>query len=195
METHASDGARRDSRRYQVALRLMAHQARTGTISAITSLSRHQQEALRQRWGITEDTRRRGPSPTSLSRFTHSPRARSEGAVLAVFCRIYGLLPAGSLTGLSRRKLLTLEFGERLCDAYESYRACFPWVKLEIEELLSFALGIAANEVIGLGRCESCSGTVIIDRLAAHRPSCAQCQHAHAESWTGDGDGDANDQD
>lgn len=186
METHASDGARRDSRRYQVALRLMAHQARTGTISAITSLSRHQQEALRARWGITEDTRRRGPSPTSLSRFTHSPRARSEGAVLAVFCRIYGLLPVGSLAGVSRRKLLSLEFGERLCDAYESYRACFPWVKLEIEELLSFALGIAADEVIGLGRCESCSGTVIIDRLAPHRPSCAQCQRGHVESGTAD---------
>ena len=53
-----------------LALRLMAHQARTGTISAMTSLSRHQREALRQRWGITEDTRRRGPSPSSLGRFT-----------------------------------------------------------------------------------------------------------------------------
>lgn len=182
MEIQASDGARRDSRRYQLALRLMAHQARTGTISAMTSLSRHQQEALRLRWGVTEDTRRRGPSPTSLGRFTHSPRARSEGAVLAVFCRIYGLLPLPSLVGLSRRKLLTLEFGERLCDTYESYRGCFPWSKFEIEELLSFAIGIAANEVIGLGRCVSCSGTVIIDRLAPHRPSCAHCQTAHAES-------------
>jgi hypothetical protein len=184
MEIQASDGARRDSRRYQLALRLMAHQARTGTIFAMTSLSRHQQEALRQRWGVTEDTRRRGPSPTSLGRFTHSPRARSEGAVLAAFCRIYKLLPLGSLVGLPPRKLLTLEFGERLCDTYESYRACFPWVKLEIEELLSLAIGIAANEVIGVGRCESCSGTVIIDRLAPHRSSCAHCQRAHA--GTGD---------
>jgi hypothetical protein len=74
METQASDGARRDSRRYQLALRLMAHQARTGTISAITSLSRHQQEALRQRWGVAENTRRRGPSPTSLARVIHEPR-------------------------------------------------------------------------------------------------------------------------
>lgn len=178
METQASDGARRDSRRYQLALRLMAHQARTGTISAMTSLSRHQQEALRRRWGITEDTRRRGPSPTALGRFTHSPRARSEGAALAVFCRIYGLLPLGSRTAFSRRKMLTLDFGERLCDTYESYRACFPWVKLKIEELLSFAIGILANDVIGLGRCTSCSGTVLIDRLASRRPTCAHCQSA-----------------
>ncbi len=187
METQASDGARRDSRRYQLALRLMAHQARTGTISAMTNLSRHQHEGLRQRWGITEDTRRRGPSPTSLGRFTHSPRARSEGAVLAVFCRIYGLLPLVNRAVVPRRRMLTLEFGERLCDTYESYRACLPWVKLKIEELLSFAIGIATNEVIGLGRCESCSGTVIIDRLAPHRPSCAHCHMAHAESWAPDG--------
>lgn len=183
METQASDGAQRDSRRYQLALRLMAHRARTGTIFALTSLSRHQQEALRLRWGVTEDTRRRGPSPHSLRRFTHSPRARSEGAVLAVFCRIYGLLPLGNVAGTSRRKLLTLEFGERLCDTYESYGGCFPWSKFEIEELLSFAIGIAANQVIGLGRCESCSGTVIMDRLAPHRPSCAHCQQAHAAKW------------
>lgn len=183
MESQASDGARRDSRRYQLALRLIAHRARTRTISAMTSLSRHQQAALRQRWGVTEDTRRRGPSPTSLGRFTHSPRARSEGAVLAVFCRIYGLLLENRPVQ-PRRKLLTLEFGERLCDTYESYRACFPWVKLEIEELLSFAIGIAANEVIGVGRCDSCRGTVIIDRLAPQRPSCGHCRRAHGESWT-----------
>ncbi|MGH7108409.1 MAG: hypothetical protein ACREFT_18090 [Acetobacteraceae bacterium] len=183
METQASDGARRDSRRYQLALRLMAHQARTGTISAMTSLSRHQQEALRARWGVTEDTRRRGPAPSSLARFTHSPRARSEGAVLAGFCRTYGLLPLGG-PGIPRRKLLTMEVGERLCDTYESYRGCFPWSKFEIEELLSFAIGIAANEAIGLGRCDSCSGTVIIDRLAPHRAACAHCQGLHAHSGT-----------
>lgn len=176
MDTQASDGARRDSRRYQLALRLMAHQARTGTIFAMTSLSRHQQEALRQRWGVAENTRHRGPSPTSIARFTHSPRARSEGAVLAVFCSIYGLLPLGALAAVSRRKPLTLEFGERLCDTYEAYRGCFPWSKFEIEELLCFAIEIAKSEVIGLGRCESCSGTVIMDRLAPHRSTCAHCQ-------------------
>jgi hypothetical protein len=181
METQTNEGALRDSRRYRLALRLMTHQARTQTISAMTSLSRHQQETLRWRWRITEETRRRGPSPTSLDRFTHSPRARAEGASLAAFCRIYGLLPLGNIAGAPRRKLLTLELGERLCDTYDTYRACFPRSDLEIEQLLSFVLAIAENEVIGLGRCESCSGTVLIDRLAPHRPSCVHCQRAHAE--------------
>lgn len=184
METQTNEGALPDSRRYRLAFRLMTHQARTQTISAMTSLSRHQQETLRRRWRIAEETRRRGPSPTSLDRFTHSPRARAEGASLAAFCRIYSLLPLGNIVGVPRRKLLTLELGERLCDTYETYRACLPQSELEIEQLLSFVLGIAENEVIGLGRCESCSGTVLIDRLAPHRPTCAHCQRANGEAWT-----------
>lgn len=182
METETNDGARRDSRRYRLALRLMTHQARTRTISAMTSLSRHQQETLRRRWRVTEETRRRGPSPTSLDRFTHSPRARSEGAALVTFCRIYELLPLGDIAGVPRRKLLTLELGERLCDTYEAFRGCLPRCELEIEELLSFVLGIAENEAVGLGRCTFCSGTVIIDRLAPQRPTCAHCQRAHSET-------------
>lgn len=178
METQTNEGALRDSRRYRLALRLMAHQARTRTISAMTSFSRHQQETLRRRWRITDDTRRRGPSPTSLDRFTHSPRARAEGAALAAFCRIYGLLPLGNIAGVPRRKLLTLELGERLCDTYETYCGCFPRSELEIEQLLSFVLGVAENEVIGLGRCTSCNGTVLIDRLASRRATCAHCQSA-----------------
>lgn len=176
-----TESAMRDSRRYQLALRLLGYQARTQTISAMTSLSRHQQERLRWRWRIPEATRRRGPSPSSLDRFTHSPRARAEGASLPAFCRNYGLL-YGNIPGIPRRKLLTLELGERLCDTYETYRACFPRSELEIEELLSFVLGIAENEIIQLGRCISCSGTVLIDRLAPHRPTCAHCQSPHAES-------------
>lgn len=177
-----TESAMRDSRRYQLALRLLAYQARTQTISAMTSLSRHQQERLRWRWRIPETTRRRGPSPSSLDRFTHSPRARAEGASLAAFCRYYELLPLTNVEGVPRRKLLTLEVGERLCDTYEAYRACLPRSDLEIEELLSLALGIAENDVIGLGRCDSCSGTVIIDRLAPNRPSCAHCNRGHNES-------------
>ena len=90
------------------------------------------------------------------------------------------------LRRVPRRKLLTLELGERLCDTFEVYRACLSRSELEIEELLTLALGIAQNDVIGLGRCESCSGTVIIDRLAHHRSSCVHCQRPHAESLAPD---------
>ena len=74
----------------------------------------------------------------SHTRHGHARRAHP----CAAFCRIYGLLPLGNISGIPRRKLLTLELGERLCDTYETYRACFPPTELEIEELLSFVLGL-----------------------------------------------------
>lgn len=80
-------------------------------------------------------------APTSLNRFIHSSRARSEGASLVTFCRIYWLLPLGSVSGVPRRKLLTLALGESLCDTYATYRACLPRSELGIEGLLSFVLG------------------------------------------------------
>lgn len=176
METTDMDPVLRDCRRHQLALRLMVHQARTQTITALTSLSRHQLATLRQRCRIPEQMRHRGPSPRSLGRFTHSLRARSEGATIAAFCHAYRILPMRAAPRLPRRSRLTLEFGERLCATYEAYRACFPQSDVAIEEFLSLVLGITEDGEIELGRCSSCSGTVLIDRLAPFRPTCAQCQ-------------------
>jgi len=175
MDTTQSDPVLRDCRRHQLALRLMAHQARTQTITALTNLSRHQLAQLRQRCRIPEATRHRGPSPRSLNRFTHSPRARSEGAALAAFCRAYRVLPAQTSGRTVRHNRMTLEFGERLCATYEAYLACFPQSDVEIEELLSLVLGISENGEISLGCCPLCSGTVLIDHLARHGPICMHC--------------------
>ncbi len=172
MTTASNDPVLRDCRRYELAQRLIVHQARTQTISALTNLSRHQLAQLRHRSCIPEATRHRGPSPRSLVRFTHSPRARAEGAVLAAFCCAYRVLPAKAL----RRGNLTFEFGERLCATYEAYRACFPQSDVTIEELLSLVLGIADNREVSLGYCTLCGGTVLVDRLARACPTCVHCE-------------------
>ena len=181
MDTRTTDGAVRDSRRYRLAWRLMTHQVRTRTISAMTGLSRHQQETLRKRWGIPDQARLRGPSPTSLARFTHSPRARNEGATLVAFCRVYGALLPRNLASARWARLPDLELGERLCATYEAFRACLPRCEFELEELLSLLIAIAKSKTLGLGRCTSCSATVLIDRLGPNRPSCSHCQRACAD--------------
>jgi hypothetical protein len=178
MDTTGDDGTLRDSRRHQLAYKLMAHKVRTRTISAMTGLSRNQQRTLRRRWGITGRMRPRGSSPVSLSRFTRSMRARSEGASLAAICRAYGVLLPQALADISRRGPLPLELAERLCHAYETFCACFPEGKIQFEDMLNFVLGIAKNEVIGLGQCASCGATVLIDRLDSRQPTCGQCQPA-----------------
>lgn len=177
MDTTPDDPVLRDFRRHELARRLIAYQTRTQTITALTSLSRHQLAQLRQRNRTPEATRRRGPSPRSLARFTHSPRARGEGAALAAFCRAYRVLPAHPL----RRSQFTLEFGERLCATYEAYRACFPQADVTIEELLSLVLGIAENREVGIGQCVLCGGTVLVDRLARRGATCTHCESVLAD--------------
>ena len=172
------DPVLRDCRRHQLALRLMAHQARTQTIAVMTSMSRHQLAALRQRCSIPERNRQRGPSPRSLERFTHSLQARREGATLAAFCRAYLVLPMRAAARDSRRRRMTLEFGERLCATYEAYSACFPQSRIAIEELLSLVIGLSDSREVGLGCCASCGGTVLIDNLASNRATCPQCHVA-----------------
>jgi hypothetical protein len=177
MERRTQNETHRDFRRYELALRLMAHQARTRTISAMTSLTRHQLATLRRRWRVTEDMRHRGPSPKSLSVFLHSPRARSEGASLAVLCRILKVLPTKGLN-TNARNVFSLESGERLCEVFEAYRTCFPASDLEFEEVLLLAIGLAKGEVIELGNCDSCNATILIDLLGSRRRKCSHCHSA-----------------
>lgn len=83
----------RERRRYQLAMRMVAHQARTQTICDFTGLTRERTKTLRREWNVSSDERRRGPSPTSLSVFFRSSRWRSEASSIAVFCRVLDAVP------------------------------------------------------------------------------------------------------
>jgi len=171
----AEESLRRDFRRYQLALRLVRHQARTRTISALTHLTRHQLATLRQRWGVPQDMRHRGPSPQSLAVFFRSPRARSEGSSLAVLCRRFNAVPERRGAG-ARKDFLSVDLGEQLCLVFEVYRSCFPASSVEFEQLLSLAIGLATADEVALGRCGTCGGAILIDLLSAPRRTCSHCQ-------------------
>jgi hypothetical protein len=66
--------------------------------------------------------------------------------------------------------------GERLCEAFEAYRACFPATALEYEQVLLLVVGLAEGDAIRMGRCGTCGGTILIDLLAARRRTCSYCQ-------------------
>jgi hypothetical protein len=161
-------------RRQRLTLRLMAHQARTQTITAFTHFTRHQQATLRQLWAVPEAMRHRGPSPYVLSGLFRSPRARSELAALSVLCYRFNALPARRKTGGSRANL-SMEVGEQLCLVMEVFRSCFPASALEFEQLLRLAIGLANGGEFTLSRCASCGCAILIDRQSAPRHSCSHC--------------------
>jgi hypothetical protein len=165
----------RDLRRYQLAMRLVAHEARTGTICDWTGITRERLKTLRRDWGVPAESRHRGPSPTSLNVFFRSPRARSEASLLAMLCRIMGVVTSARLPDAARL-LPNLDHGERLCDAFEAYRACVPESSMAFEQGVLLALALAQGETLDLGHCRNCEAVMLIDRLAVGARLCSYCR-------------------
>lgn len=177
MDMHAtSEFVDRDLRRRQLARRLVTHQARTHTIFMLTGFSRHQLATLRQRWGIPQEIRHRGPRPTSFAIFNATLRVREEAAVLAVLWKI--LTGTGLAKDTAPRKLLPMEFGERLCEVFEIYATCFPSSELEFEHLVLLVRGLEQGDAIALSNCSSCEAVVLVDLLGTRRRLCSHCQNA-----------------
>lgn len=175
MDAHvADDRFDRELRRRELARRLVAHHARTQTISELTALTHHQQSTLRQRWRVTQETRHRGPSPTSFSVLLSSMRTRSEASALTVLCRLLNAIPPSHRKS-KRKTPSAIEVGERLCDVFEIYSAYLPHSNFEFDHLMLLAQGLARSEVIAIGNCTICRATILIDLLATRPLVCSHC--------------------
>jgi len=168
----------RDLRRRRLAQRLVVHQARTQTIFLLTGLSRHQMATLRRRWHVTEDMRQRGPPPRSFAVFWSSMRMRAEAAALAVLWRALDSMSGTSAEAIN--KAAAIEFGELICDVFETFIACFPLAELELEHLVLLAGALEQGDVIALSSCTSCEAAILIDLLGKRRPVCTNCLRAAA---------------
>jgi hypothetical protein len=161
-------------RRYQLALRMIAHGARMQTVCDWSGLTRDQLVTLRHRWGFDAEERRRGPAPTALHVFFRSRRQRSEAALLASLCRIFGVTSARC--GSTPLKLLpALEHGEVLCEAFEAFREWQPDAELAFEHAVLLAVSIGRATQVALAHCSDCHAAVLFDRQGAHRTCCDQC--------------------
>lgn len=178
MDAHVTrDPLDRDLRRRQLARRLVVHQARTKTIFLLTGLSRHQMATLRQRWRIGDEMRRRGPPPTSFTVLLSTLRMRAEVAALTVFWKALGSF--GRVDDVrAHAPESNVDFGERICDVFEVYLACFPNRELELEHLVLLAQGLQEANSIGVAQCSDSKAAMLIDLFGTQRRICSHCQRA-----------------
>src|SRR6266852_6776685 len=115
----------REARRLELTRRLLSHGVRTKIISQLTGMTRNRLATLRQRLGVPDRTRRRGPPPSSLDRFLREPLSRSEGAALAAVCAAFDLPALERELSSMPASFISLNYGERLCESYEAYRAYY----------------------------------------------------------------------
>jgi hypothetical protein len=165
----------RDLRRLHLTKRLVIHSARTETIYRLTGYTRHRLATLRKRWPVSYGARHRGPAPTSFAVFFRSARARSEAASAAAIYRVFDAISAPR-SGRAPRDFADLDSGERLCEVYEAFHACFPDAHLEFEQLLLLAVGLTRREVVELTNCANCQCAILVDLLGRRRRMCSICQ-------------------
>lgn len=168
----------RDLQRYNLALRMIAHEARTHTICEWTGLPDERIRKLHASYfvgqGDAKAARRRGPSPQRLGFFLQSGRNRSEAAAFVGLCYLLRVLPAETLSN-ARRELPSLARGERLCHAYEMYRSLVPDSSISLEHAVLLIMTVAQGHEFQVGNCRVCGGVVVAFRHTLVRWSCAHC--------------------
>jgi len=168
----------RDRERFDLAWRLIHHEARTLTIRAWTGLSDDRIRKLYRSYVAAHGprcVRHRGKSPRQIAFFFRTPNHQFHAAQLSSFYLLYGLL-AGTFIGIeSHYRVGSLESGALLCEAYEAYLQLHAPAQISFEHAWFLLLALARGEELALARCEFCGGVLIRDLLARRRPPCANC--------------------
>ena len=145
----------RDLQRFNLALRMIAHEVRTSTISEWT--------------GLHEDRIR-----TLYRSYFGSARSRSESAAVVGLCYLLDVLPTETVAN-PRRDLPDVPRGQRLCVAYEMYLELVPRTVMTLEHVVLLIMTVAKGHEFRAGHCVSCGGVIVIDRSSMRRWSCTHC--------------------
>ena len=177
------DAILRENHRYEIARRLILHGVRTWLVGRLTGLTRSRLSTVRRRLMIGAESRLRGRTRNPLHVFLSTPEARREGAALATIFVLLDVpleerLPSGPGGG-------SLELAERLCEAYEAFRACCPRTHVELEELIMLRNLLLKGGTGALGKCSRCKCLILMDRFDRHR-DCSHCNPANPSSRVGE---------
>jgi hypothetical protein len=168
---------------FELALRMIRHEARTRTIKACTGLSDDRIRKLYATYfrdrGDTQVKRRRGKSPRQVSRFVKNPLNQLEATTLiALFC-------ASLLLRIDRANRIQacwprpdVEYGHRVCRAFETYLLLHPSPRLSFEWAWNLLQTISHNDELFLARCSDCEANYVQDAYALDHKLCPSCEIA-----------------
>lgn len=171
-----------------LAIRMIQHEARTGTIRACTGFS---EDRIRKIYGayfhdsgVGAVRRKRGKSPRRITRFVNSAAHQLEATVLAalfLLCEAGEMGRSGRLERTAGADRVTL--GLRLCQAFEAYQGLHPRPRLSFEWAWALYHSMVDRRELYLANCAACEGGYVQDAYALdyrHCPFCELKDHARA---------------
>jgi len=166
---------------FELALRMIRHEARTRTIRECTGLSDDRIRKVFSTYfrnsGHTDVKRRRGKSPRQVQRYVKNPASQLQATTLvALFC-------AGLLVRIDEDNQVracwprpNVEFGHRLCRAYETYLLLHDDAKLNFEWAWNLFHCISYNDELYLASCGGCDARYVQDAYALDNRTCPTCE-------------------
>ena len=170
---------------FELALRMIHHEARTRTIKDCTGLSDDRIRKLYTTYfrdtGEGNIKRRRGKSPQQVGPFVKHPRNQLEATTLiALFCAslLLRIDAANRVHACWPRP--DVEYGHRVCRAFETYLLLHPRPKLSFEWAWSLLQSISKNDELLLATCDGCRASYVQDAYALDRRICPSCDMSQA---------------
>jgi hypothetical protein len=170
------DRYRGEQARHDLAVRMISHEARTGTIRYWTGLSDDRIRKIYASYFKFQGPgvrRRRGRSPSQIGPLVCSPQRALEAGVLTDAMIANRLL---CLDGRSQPELRrNIGLGHRFCESFESYTTLVGKPCLNFEWAWNLLRNMRRGDELGIERCETCSFCHVADLLAVPRSRCPSC--------------------
>ncbi len=162
-----------DTRKHDLAKRMISHEARTGTVSQWTGLSPYRVQQLSRHYIPSRGTHRRGISPSDTGFFRRSPEIEAESLAFVYIAVELQVIPE-QVSPNARHVLPDLSRGERLVDAFECYRALVEVPHISLERAVLLVFEYAKRNVL-LRRCAACNDLMLSDRFQGYL-NCPFCR-------------------
>ncbi len=168
----------RDLRRVSLAAKFIQHEVRTGLVLRWTGLParrlRNLWDQMKERAASAAVKRHRGPPPTNPKIFFDTDTRCDEASAIGVLCRSFQVLPAAR-GPQAVKGLASLERGERVCAAYETYLQLVPNPEFSLDQVLLLIEVLTLGEAIELTQCPQCSASILFDRQGSEAMLCTAC--------------------
>jgi hypothetical protein len=171
--------------KFHLAVRMIGHEARTGTIRSCTGFSEDRIRKIYTTYfrdgGALTVRRHRGKSPSRISSFLCSAARQSESTVLACLLLSRGVMHVDAANGVAQaRRMDPVLLGEGVCDAYETYCSLYPSPAICFERTWSLYNALVKERELFFARCNDCGGPYIQDRYALDYAHCPFCDIKHS---------------